>query len=122
MLKETARVRQVEGEDRRRWFTDQYFDLIVWYDREDRITGFQLCYDKTGREHALTWKEGRGFLHHLVDDGEGRPGRQKATPILLADGAFDQPGITALFHRESTRMDREAARFVYDKLRRYRSG
>jgi hypothetical protein len=116
MLKETIRVRQIEGEDRRRWFSDRHFDLIVWYDAEDHITGFQLCYDKTGQEHALTWKEGQGFFHQLVDDGENRAGRQKATPILLADGAFDQPRIAAQFRRESARMDQVAADFVFNKI------
>jgi len=32
MLVEHAHVRQIHGEGYRRWFADDYFDLIVWYD------------------------------------------------------------------------------------------
>jgi len=32
MLEESEYVRQVKGEPKRRWFSDDYFDLIVWVD------------------------------------------------------------------------------------------
>jgi len=45
MLKE-LNVAQKEEDIFRRWFKDDYFDLIVWYNRNDySIRGFQLCYD-----------------------------------------------------------------------------
>jgi hypothetical protein len=31
MLKEIQKTRQITGEPRRRWFSDEVFDLIVWY-------------------------------------------------------------------------------------------
>jgi len=40
MLGEIRNVRQIEGEGTRRWFTDRYFDLIVWYDDSGSLTGF----------------------------------------------------------------------------------
>jgi hypothetical protein len=47
MLNEIANPRQIPGEGPRRWFTDSYFDLIVWYQgASSSIAGFQLCYDK----------------------------------------------------------------------------
>jgi len=55
MLTEIRNARQVEGEGFRRWFTDDYFDLIVWYGDQNAMIGFQLCYDKQGKERALTW-------------------------------------------------------------------
>ena len=96
MLKELPEVRQVPEEPNRRWFSDDYFDLIVWLDHNGEITGFQLCYDIAGDEHALTWHEKTGFSHQRVDDGElQRP--YKATPILVADGSFDYAAISQSF-------------------------
>jgi hypothetical protein len=71
----------------RHWFSDEYFDLIVWYESGNHVHGFQLCYDKPGRERALTWTRGRGFVHTVVDSGESTP-TENRTPILIADGAF----------------------------------
>lgn len=118
MLKELAKVRQVPEEPKRRWFADDYFDLIVWFDKRREIIGFQLCYDLNGEERALTWRENIGFSHQRVDDGElQRP--YKATPILVADGAFDQAAVSQVFAEHSREMDKKVARFVLGKLRDY---
>ncbi len=42
MIVEKKDARQIENEGFRRWFTDDFFDLIVWYENKE-ITGFQLC-------------------------------------------------------------------------------
>jgi len=118
MLHEVKNARQVTGEGFRRWFTDQYFDLIVWYGDDRSIEGFQLCYDKSVKERALTWRRGRGFVHEKVDDGE-MPLAAKMTPILLPDGHFDARGITSRFRAASAKMDREVAQFVLDTLAGY---
>jgi hypothetical protein len=78
MLSEIRNARQVEGEGFRRWFTDDYFDLIVWYGNDRRLIGFQLCYDKQERERALTWTLEHGFQHNRIDSGEV-PGHSKMT-------------------------------------------
>ncbi len=114
MLRELTDVRQVLKESRRRWFADDYFDLIVWVGETGEFIGFQLCYDKSGDEHALTWHK-TGFSHHRVDSGETqRP--YKATPILVADGALDLASLTYLFKERSRIMDQKVARFVLDKI------
>jgi hypothetical protein len=82
MLREVRKVRQIKGESRRRWFDDDYFDLIVWFGEEDEIVGFQLCYDRRGEQKAFTWQQEFGYMHHRVDQGEDKPGKLKATPIL----------------------------------------
>lgn len=109
--------RQPKG---RRWFGDDYFDLIVWLDQQGEIAGFQLCYDLAGDEHALTWHEKTGFGHQRVDDGDlQRP--FKATPILVADGPFDQDKVFQLFKERSSSMDEQVARFVLGKIVAYQS-
>lgn len=90
MLREIPDVLQIDGEPRRRWFQSIAIDLTVWYDAQDRPTGFQLCYDrgKPQAERALTWNAPASYRHIPVDDGEGRPFRQKGTPILGSGRAW----------------------------------
>jgi hypothetical protein len=115
MLSEIRNPRQVPGEGQRRWFTDEYFDLIVWHDGDGLPTGFQLCYDKNDRERALTWRSGRGYSHERVDDGE-IPGRAKMSPVLVPDGSFARSTIAALFLEDSGAIDPEIRRFVHARL------
>jgi hypothetical protein len=118
LLAEIKHVRQVSNEGFRRWFTDEYFDLIVWYTGAE-VTGFQLCYDKGERERALTWRRPGRYEHHKVDDGEAPPGMYKMTPVLVQDGVFDHLAIAEKFQRASRRIDPEVARLVLDALRAY---
>ncbi|MES2923835.1 MAG: hypothetical protein V4819_19935 [Verrucomicrobiota bacterium] len=102
----------------RRWFSDEYFDLIVWYESEDQIHGFQLCYDKTGRERALTWSRGRGFQHTAVDSGESMPTANR-TPVLVADGAFPFEQVRREFTTRSSLLAAEIRELVLVHVRDY---
>jgi hypothetical protein len=73
------------AEGRRRWFSDEEMDLIVWYDDAGTISGFELCYDKSRTERAISWKRGGRPHRFVVDDGESTPLRND-TPILEAGG------------------------------------
>ena len=89
MLREIPDIRQIKGEPHRRWFTSLSAELMVWSE-QDVMTGFQLSYDKSRVEKVITWQQGEvGLQHSLVDDGEHRPGKPKATPVLVTDEAFD---------------------------------
>jgi hypothetical protein len=44
MLHELTYIKQHEGEPKRRWFEDEYFDLVIWVDEKDDIIEFELCY------------------------------------------------------------------------------
>ena len=123
MLRELGNVRQIEGDPRRRWFADDHFDLIVWFNEKDGIIGFQLCYDKFEEERALTWFEEIGYTHRKVDDGEQYPGAMlKATPILIPDGVFEHEEIARRFRQESGEIEDRVSRFVYEKLMQYQGG
>ena len=119
MLREYEHVRQIEGEGRRRWFSDNFFDLVVWSDDAGTIIGFQLCYDSERDQRALTWRRDFGYTHHRVDDGEHRPGKVKATPVLVADGLFDQRAIAAKFASAASEISPLISRFVFEKLLKY---
>src|SRR5712671_7091134 len=83
-LVEIIHVRQVPGDPRRRWFSSDDMDLIVWYDDSDALIGFQLCYDKLRSERALRWEPEVGYRHTAIDNGESNISpRYKATPILV---------------------------------------
>jgi hypothetical protein len=115
-LDEVQTPRQHPGEPRRRWFTSDALDLIVWYDPTGRPTGFQFCYGKPLAEHALTWRADQGFTHTGVDDGENVGLAFKRTPILVPDGALDIRRIVRLFQDASARLPADVTAFVMEAL------
>lgn len=119
MLKEIQDTRQIPGEGVRRWFTDEYFDLIVWYADEGSIDGFQLCYDKEKRERALTWRRSGSYVHEAVDDGE-LYGRNKMTPVMVQDGVFDKTEVSGKFRKHASGIESELTSFVLEKLMEFR--
>ena len=118
MLYEIKGIRQYEGEPNRRWFFDNEVDLTVWFDAADDMVGFQLCYDKTQDQHALTWREDGRYQHNRVDDGEsiGSIGRFKGTPLLFMDGNFDRQRIANIFAEKSQDIPKQIRKFVSDKI------
>ena len=116
MLKEVLNTRQEKGQLKRRWFSSREEDLIVWYSADGKIFGFQLCYDRQGRERALTWNSEHGFAHNLIDDGEAVGMAHKQSPILVADGLFDAAAISGLFGEICQRVPPDIAEFVSKKL------
>ena len=122
MFTEIPNVRQVAGEPNRRWFSDGDLELIVWLGGQNRIIGFQLCYEIHRKPKALTWQENGGFRHAGIDDGEDRPGRHKATPVLIPDGTFDKENIGKRFAQAGQSLPDEIADFVKSKITEYRTG
>jgi hypothetical protein len=118
MLEELLNVRQIPGELRRRWFFSHEQDLIVWLDAHGRIAGFQLCYDKYRRERAFTWREGRGFHHMRVDDGE-TSGVAKEVPLLEPDGAFESALVLEQFLAQARGLPEDLVKFVSLKIEQY---
>lgn len=118
MLAETPNVRQVPGEPRRRWFSDEEFDLIVWYGDDDAITGFQLLYRVGCEERALTWTEEGGHDHKLVDTGDELPGEHRS-PILVPDGVLDKTYLLERFLAAATDLETAVTTFVVRRIASY---
>jgi hypothetical protein len=116
-LREVENPRQFAGEPRRRWFTSEHLDLIVWSDTTARPIGFQLCYGKPTAEHALTWTAAAGFAHAGVDDGESVGFRHKATPILVPDGELEVERLEQIFREASRHLPLDVVVLVADALR-----
>ena len=122
MLQEWKGVRQRPEEGRRRWFTDEEMDLIVWYSGK-KVRGFQLCYNKQTGQHALTWMSDGTYSHARVDDGEtGREMGLKQTPILVQDGSFDAEQLARRFRAEAQEIDSSVREFVARRVRDYPGG
>ena len=70
-LKENQEVRQREEEGWRRWFVNDYFDIILWYNKKGGdLIGFQVCYGRgTADERAYTY-EFSSQSHHFVAEGQ----------------------------------------------------
>lgn len=111
-LREIRFVRQVEGERRRRWFTSETMDLIVWIDETWAPVAFQLCYDKGTNERALTFSADGKVSHERVDDGESDRAPLKATPVLIVGGYFDPIRVKRLFDEASLDLPKPILAFV----------
>lgn len=120
MLREVKNVRQVPGEPARRWFADEYFDLIVWLEQDGSVWGFQLCYDNARKPRALTWTKEHGYKHAGIDDGEGAVGTQKGSPVLVEDGLFDAPPVGKKLAAEAGELPADLAGFVIKKISEFR--
>lgn len=115
MLVELRVTRQIEGEPKRRWYTSSEMDLIVWQEAEG-ISGFQLCYEKKGRERAVTWQKEKGLIHTAISSGEGVGLKHKESPILVADGTPDYPVILQLFSLQAEYVSPEIRQHVEQVL------
>jgi len=118
-LLEARNVAQKEVGVFRRWFENDFFDLIVWYKPDGKtLIGFQLCYDKSYAERALTWTIGGGYQHDRIDDGEPSP-IINSTPLVVADGVFDSATIANKFLEAAGSLEKELRDLIYDKIREY---
>ena len=119
MLSELKEVNQ-EKDGFRRIYIGTEFDLFVWYDKKGgSILGFELCYDKDEDERSITWRKTGGYLHSRIDTGENNPGRRKQSPVLVADGVFDSGSVADKFRQNSSKVDKQIADLVYNKLLEY---
>lgn len=116
---EVSNVRQLPDEPRRRWFSSADFDLFVQCADGPGFVGFQLYYDKALHERAIIYREATGFCHVAVDDGEQRPGKYKASPVLLADGAVDVERVYAAFSASCADLPEDVADYVRSVLLRH---
>lgn len=119
MLTEHLNTRQDKGQRKRGWFSSRDEDLIVWYSDNGEIYGFQLCYDRQGRERAITWNSEHGFFHNRIDDGDTVGIAHKRSPILVADGVFDAAAISTLFSDICQFIPIDVVEFVSRKLAEY---
>lgn len=116
MLMEDIHVRQVSGEPRRRWFSDENFDLIVWFQEDSHVYGFQLCYDKQHKEKVFTWLSDRGFSHQNMNSGEEGPLANR-TPVLgKTTKTFEADRVLNALRAVDAPLTDEVKHLVYEKI------
>jgi len=91
---------------------------MVWSGPEGGGGGFQLCYDKMGKERALTWTPLAGFTHALVESGEESP-LANETPILTVGGDFPVESVKQQFLWRSSEMPPQLREEVIKRLDEY---
>ena len=112
-------VRQVPNDYFRRWFSDDHFDLIVWYKPDDAIQGFELSYDKTGHEKAIRWLDDKGISHFSVDTGEQSPVVNRTPMLTTTEGRSEMERVLASFQASEEGLPGEVSALVQKKLREY---
>lgn len=118
MFREIPNAQQKSDEPSRRWFFSTDQDLLVWIGDDGEPVAFQLAYGKALDEHAIRWKSGRGFMHHRVDDGEGKPNR-KHSSMLVPDGAFKAGEVLRAFLEQSGDIPVEIVAFITARLKEH---
>lgn len=103
----------------RRWFSSDKLQLIVWLTPEGTIMEFQLLYQAGWEDKAINWHYQEGFSHHNVDDGEGKPGRPKMSPILMADGYFNKVDLARSLREEGESLEPAIREFIQEKISTY---
>lgn len=117
-MREFANLSQHPGSFRR-LFTDDYFDLYIWYDAPaGEILGFQLVYDRMQNERALTWGTCSGYSHDGIDTSDSR-GYWNSSPVLVADGPFARDAIVERFRLASEGMEEPLRSFILHRLEQY---
>ncbi|MCP4702780.1 MAG: hypothetical protein GY862_38865 [Gammaproteobacteria bacterium] len=115
MLTEVANVKQLRGDKVRRWFSDDFFSLFLWYTQEGTIMHFELRYGKGRGKYALTWTLERGYMHCKSEDSE----MEQLSPKIECDDEFDWRKTAQRFLKSSGQIDPEVASFVHGKLIEY---
>ncbi|HEX9444775.1 MAG TPA: hypothetical protein VGA73_11680, partial [Candidatus Binatia bacterium] len=66
MLKKYS-VSQRPDDPRRRWFCDEFFDLVVGLDKDENMREFQLLYGPGRLKRVLTWTRETEYSHDRLD-------------------------------------------------------
>lgn len=118
MLHESDKVRQVENEPHRRWFWDDFFDLLVW-DEGGKVTGFQLRYHAPDGPRVLTWQRGHRCVHQKIDEGDANVMRFDMTRLLVRDGVFDHAFVRDEFRRRAAELDASLVEVILEQMHEF---
>jgi len=120
MLKEYVKVRQ-EAHGFRRLFTDDAFDLWVWYEGHQGgpLYGFQLVIAQDmGENTVFTWTTDKGALYAGLMDGDNRGEglRYKKTPFLALNGTMNRDKVLSGFRGHAAELPQDIRTLVEREL------
>ena len=117
MIQESVASPCTEHGAQRRWFSDEFFELILWHGEGGSVIAFQLCYARPKSEHALLWSQAEGYSHQRVLSGDTRP--FKRAPVFAPAGLFPRDHVLAEFSKRSVALPPEIRSFVVARLEAY---
>ena len=117
MLRESKAVVQNKGEPRRRWFFDDTFDLLVWFNERRSPVGYQLTYPTDDGERVLTLFPNGELNHNRVDEGASGL-KHDMMPLLTRDGHFAIDRVLPEFYRRAEQLDFETFSIVVNGMKR----
>lgn len=106
-LKELEYVTQREEGVRRRMFVDGYNDLVVWFDLEDHLIGFEL----TLNDIAVTYAGGRLAVHNV-----DRVEKDNFAPILKGSPDIDFRVVDAYIENHCALVDKDIVAYIKSVL------
>ncbi len=104
MLREIPSSRKRINGLTRRWFTNEIFDLFIFFNKNNMLVQFQLCYIKRDNEHVISWSEKSGYAHDRIDTGRDMPGRA-GSPLFVSNGFCDIDTVKKTFIDSSLNLD-----------------
>lgn len=111
-------LKPAEVEAGLRWYSDESHDLYVWSDKAGMISRFQFTYNKgTGREEVIEWRGGEMVGHALIDPGEDLSIHKK-TPIIVANGVWDEAAVSREFERAAHGIEQSVYKYILRRLGR----
>lgn len=119
-LVENKNVRQRPDEGFRRWFLNDYLDLILWYESaRGELTGFQLCYSRHHDERAFTWQRNKRSSHFVSSGADERGMPWIATAILHGDAGPVPGEVLQRLQEEQGELETSLLRLVIDAAEDY---
>lgn len=119
MLREIKKVRQNPGEDKRRWFTDDYWDLYVWQSPKQEITGVQLAYGKPFSETAFTWIKNKRCDQKQIVEKKAAYLKSSGTATLTRKKSLNKELILKRFLQDSPSVEPRIVNLVRKVLDRF---
>lgn len=111
-----APLTKVVGDFDRKWCSDDYFDIILWFESDNRLYGFQLLYDKDNDDpKIITYSRDRGLRCNRVDLGENDPCKNR-TPIIDGGANFDKYKILEEFRIRGRTLPLATYQFIENAL------
>ena len=113
-FRELSDVEQYDGEPHRRIFTDDsFFDLTIWVDQSNRPIGFQLSYDISRKQRAITLlPKSLHAYNNSIHTGEADSLTFKRTPILQEQVPFPRELCLPKLREISSSLPNDIADFV----------
>lgn len=119
-LVENKNVRQRPDEGHRRWFLNDYFDVIVWYESAGgEIVGFQLCYNRTVDERAFTWQRNKRSSHFVSSGSDERGTPWIATAVLHGDAGAVPEEVLRRLTAEQGELDSDLLEMIVHHAKDY---